>query len=246
MRRVLVYGGRGALGSKIVEMFKQQKWWACSVDIAANEHADVSIVVRDTNDWQEQAKQVEVDVEKALNNEKVDAILCVAGGWSGGNAAAKDFVQSCDRMWKQSVWTSVIAANLAATFLKEDGLLQLTGAKACLESTPTMIGYGMAKAAVHHLVQSLRSKRSGLHSHSTTVAILPVTLDTPMNRQSMPKADFGTWTPLEFVAKQLFEWADEKEKRPATGSLVELITKNGQTDLVIGQLNPPPTPMTNY
>lgn len=47
-----------------------------------------------------------------------------------------DFIQSCERMWKQSVWTSVIAANLAAKHLKEEGLLQLTGAKACLESTP--------------------------------------------------------------------------------------------------------------
>lgn len=25
-RRVLVYGGRGALGSKIVEIFKNEKW----------------------------------------------------------------------------------------------------------------------------------------------------------------------------------------------------------------------------
>ena len=42
-------------------------------------------------------------------------------------------------MWKQSVWTSLIAAKLASLHLKEGGLVALTGAKAALEGTPGMI-----------------------------------------------------------------------------------------------------------
>lgn len=64
-----------------------------------------------------------------------------------------------------------------------------------------MIGYGAAKAAVHHLTKSLSGKDSGLPTNAAAVAILPITLDTPMNRKWMPKADFSTWTPLEFVAE---------------------------------------------
>jgi len=45
-------------------------------------------------------------------------------------------------MWTQSVCSSVIAASLASKFLKEGGILQLTGAKAALAATPGMIGYG--------------------------------------------------------------------------------------------------------
>ena len=66
-----------------------------------------------------------------------------------------------------------------------------------------MIGYGMAKAAVHHLCKSLADPKGGLPKDSTTLAILPVTLDTPMNRKWMPKADTSTWTPLEFVAEYM-------------------------------------------
>ena len=33
--------------------------------------------------------QVSKQVEDTLNGEKLDAILCVAGGWAGGNAASK-------------------------------------------------------------------------------------------------------------------------------------------------------------
>lgn len=53
-----------------------------------------------------------------------------------------------------------------------------------------MIGYGMAKAAVHQLTKSLASDGSGLPKDCTSVAILPTCLDTPANRKSMPKANF--------------------------------------------------------
>lgn len=64
-----------------------------------------------------------------------------------------------------------------------------------------MIGYGLAKAAVHQLTKSLSAPKSGLPANAKAVAILPITLDTPMNRKFMPKADFSSWTPLETVAE---------------------------------------------
>lgn len=67
-----------------------------------------------------------------------------------------------------------------------------------------MIGYGMFKASVHHLTKSLGAPNSGLPSDSTVIALLPVTLDTPMNRKFMPKANFSSWTPLDYVSKLVF------------------------------------------
>lgn len=64
-----------------------------------------------------------------------------------------------------------------------------------------MIGYGMAKAAVHQLTKSLAAENSGLPSDSLVASILPITLDTPMNRKWMKNADTSTWTSLEEVAK---------------------------------------------
>lgn len=110
-------------------------------------------------------------------------------------------MKNSDLMWRQSVWTSVIAASIAAQHLKEGGIISLPGAKPALGSTPGMIGYGMAKAAVHQLTKSLSAENSGLPANSHSLSILPVTLDTPMNRKWMPDADKSTWTPLEFIAK---------------------------------------------
>lgn len=116
-------------------------------------------------------------------------------------ACLLDLAKNADLMWRQSVWTSIISATVAAHHLKEGGLLALTGATPALQATPGMIGYGMAKAAVHQLVASLAADGSGLPSGALVLAILPVTLDTPMNRKWMPNADFSTWTPLTEVAR---------------------------------------------
>lgn len=228
--RVIVYGGRGALGAKCVSHFKSNNWWVGSIDLNNNPEADLNILVEKDESLVQQESKVLTTVSDALNGMKLDAVICVAGGWAGGNAK-KDLIKNSDMMWRQSVWSSLISSSLAASHLKEGGLLSLTGAKAALESTPGMIGYGMAKAAVHHLTNSLGQKDGGLPDNSVAVAILPITLDTPMNRQWMPKADFSTWTPLDFVAELFLNWSTGKD-RPTTGSLVQLVTKNFNTEVI--------------
>lgn len=118
-----------------------------------------------------------------------------------------------------------------------------------------MIGYGLAKSAVHHLVRSLGVPDGGLPPNATVVGLLPcvrparrrrpvrggaharlrrrrwcsVMLDTPMNRKWMaPGTDTSTWTPLPVVAEQLHAWA-VGQARPPSGSLVVVATHGGQT-----------------
>lgn len=229
-RRVFIYGGRGALGQACVSHFKSNNFWVGSIDLAENNQADANVIVSPAGSWLEQETDVLTKIGAILNGEKLEAIVCVAGGWAGGNAKT-DLAKNADMMWKQSVWTSSISAAVAANYLKEGGLIVLTGAKPALCGTPGMIGYGMAKAAVHQLTKSLSEKDSGLPGGSLAVCILPITLDTPMNRKWMPDADFTTWTPLTFVAETLLNWT-KGEKRPSNGSLLQLVTKNSVTSLV--------------
>lgn len=201
------------------------------MDMAENEAADANIVVDRDATWTEQESAILAQVKSNLGAaEKLDGVICVAGGWAGGNAAA-DLAKNSDMMVKQSVWPSAISATISAQHLKEGGFLSLTGARAAVSGTPGMIGYGMAKAAVHQLTKSLAGKDSGMPANSLVATILPITLDTPMNRKWMANADFSTWTPLSFIAETFFKWANGQE-RPANGSLVELQTKDSQTTLV--------------
>jgi dihydropteridine reductase len=54
-----------------------------------------------------------------------------------------------------------------------NGLLTLTGALAAQDATPGMIGYGIAKYAVHHLVKDLSAENGGLPKGCKVNAILP-------------------------------------------------------------------------
>ncbi|KAJ8943967.1 hypothetical protein NQ318_013548 [Aromia moschata] len=152
--RVLIYGGRGALGARCVSHFKANNFWVGSIDFAENEEADYNVIVKKEENFQQQEATILSSVNSALDGSKVDGIFCVAGGWAGGNAK-KDLVKTADLMWQQSVCSSLITASLAANHLKEGGVVQLTVAKAALDATPGMIGYGLAKAAVHQLTKSL-------------------------------------------------------------------------------------------
>ncbi|CAL1548562.1 unnamed protein product [Lymnaea stagnalis] len=228
--RVLVYGGKGALGSSVVNYLKKKSYWVGSIDLSVNEHADANVLVKSDASMPEQEEDVSAQVGVLLGEHKLDAIFCVAGGWAGGNA--KKIVEPAEAMWKQSVWPSVITASLASKYLKEGGVVTLPGAQPALQGTPGMIGYGIAKAAVHQLTKSLAGENSGLPPSSTVLATLPITLDTPMNRKWMTSADFSTWTSLDFVSELFHKWL-VGEQRPPSGSLVQLITKNNETDLVL-------------
>jgi len=226
-KSVLIYGGKGALGSALVDFFKAKDFWVGNIDFLTNDNANHNVILEKGLSFLEQAEAVTNGVPEGT---QLDAILCVAGGWAGGNLESPDFLKSAQLMLEQSLWSSYIAASLAPKFLKENGTLVLTGAQPALKSTPGMIGYGVAKAAVHQLTKSIGSKKGGLPKGGKAYAILPVTLDTPMNRKWMKHDD--SWTPLEDVAKILFNWISQQDT-PPSGSLVQLITKDGKTETVI-------------
>ena len=142
--RVIIYGGRGALGSEIVNKFKTNGWWIANIDIKPNDTADENIVA-EGDTWQSQEDNVCASVGTLLGDDKLDAVICVAGGWAGGSPASKEFVANSEAMWKSSVWPASISARLATLHLKTGGMVILPGAAAAVAGTPGMAGYGMAK-----------------------------------------------------------------------------------------------------
>lgn len=119
------------------------------------------------------------------------AVINVAGGWCGGNCASDDFIANVDLALRQSVWTSAIAASVAAKKLAPGGLFILPGAAPVTDGgTSGMIAYGASKAAVHHMNLSISGDNGGLAEGNTSLCLAPVVLDTPMNRKFMSNADF--------------------------------------------------------
>lgn len=216
--------------------FKASKYQVTSIDFKVNDEASDNIVLVKGQDFSASSLHILSSVASSLNGDKYDAVFTVAGGsyfktylgWAGGNLLDPDFLASVDAMFGQSVQSSAISATVAALHLKEGGLLQLTGASAATDGTPGMIGYGMAKAAVHQLVRSCAGPNSGLPVGSKALAILPVIIDTPMNRKFMPDADFGSWTPLDDICHKLEAWTNGSEP-VQSGAIFRVVTEQFKT-----------------
>ena len=88
---------------------KQIKNYKLKANINANENilVDVQATVVD-----QEAKIVESLKPFLTDETKLDAILNVAGGWAGGNAASPQFLANSTLMWNQSVNSSLITASL--------------------------------------------------------------------------------------------------------------------------------------
>ncbi|KAI8895084.1 hypothetical protein BC833DRAFT_602482 [Globomyces pollinis-pini] len=230
-KHALIYGGGGALGRTIVNAFRQSSWSVTSIDYSPKDpqFQGFHIQLNKEHSSTQSSSHVMAEIEKL--NTKLDVIVNVAGGWAGGNLLDAQLLENTQLMFNQSVISSVISAKVAANYLKPGGLLLLAGAGAATHGTPSMIGYGMAKAAVHHLVKSCAGPDSGLPAGAKVAAILPVMLDTPMNRKFMGDGDTSTWTPLTDVSGQILKWSEGTEPIES-GQLYKLLTEHQKTTFV--------------
>ncbi|KAG9284024.1 hypothetical protein G9A89_022798 [Geosiphon pyriformis] len=226
--KTIIYGGSGSLGTGVVALFLKHGWEVVSVGTRPHPQATYNVVVPLELSLQEQGEKVSKAVKEILElDEKFDAIISVAGGFAMGNVGHKDFLKNSDLMLRKSVWPSLISSQLAVLYLKEGGILTVTGV-AGLRATPAFIGYGVAKAGVHQLVYSLAAPGSGLPKNVKVAGLLPKTIDTPIARESTPNADFSKYTPINDLAQHLYDWATGAIPIPH-GKLVEAETENNKT-----------------
>lgn len=229
LRRALVVGGSGALGSAAVSSFAEAGWRVTNVDFTSSSAAARNVALDAESDFPSRVRLVADACGE--EGEVYDAVVCAAGGWGGTTPDADDFAAVCESMWQMNGQSAVLAAHLASRFLRPSvGMLTLTGAAAALDATPGFnTAYGMSKSATHHILSSLSADGGGLPDGCVANAILPSTIDTPANRNAMPDADFGEWTPPAAIAEHVLAWASDPAQRPASGAMVRVVTAGGAT-----------------
>ena len=91
---------------------------------------------------------------------------------------------------------------------------------------PRAGGYSVAKAGVIRLTEAMAEevKDSGVHVH----CVLPTTMDTPQNREAMPKADFSKWVEPAAVADTILFLASDAA-RALYGVIVPIHGPAGRT-----------------
>jgi NAD(P)-dependent dehydrogenase (short-subunit alcohol dehydrogenase family) len=142
-------------------------------------------------------------VERVLRTwGRLDVLANLAGGFATGPA---DDLARMRALWEQNVASAVIptAACLVPMRARGYGRIVSVAAGSALKAGRNSAGYAMAKSAVVRWTEALaaETKDQGI----TANAILPGTIDHPVNRANLPKADPKTWVqPAEAAALILF------------------------------------------
>ena len=215
---VVVTGASGALGKVVAAAAL-----AHGARVAAVDHAAVQVPATETrielggvdlSDAAAAEKAIEV---AAAHFGRLDVLLNIAGGFAFEPVAEGD-VKTWQRMYMLNVLTALNASRSALAHLaaSPSGRIVNIGAMGALQAGAGMGAYAASKAGVHRLTEALAAEWKG---KLTVNAVLPSIIDTPANRASMPKADFGKWVTPEELANVIMFLASDAASA-ITGALI--------------------------
>ena len=198
-RLILVTGGTGGLGQGVLGELR-----AAGATVVTTAHRpmtgddpSIEIEVADLLDQSAIGPLVERVTER---HGKIDGLVCLVGGFRGGS-----FIQTDHQTWTELVElnlhtaTGAIRATLPGMTERGYGRIVTVGSKPAIDPAPNTAAYSAAKAAVIAMTRSIGRELRG--TGVTANCILPSTIDTPQNRQTMPKADPSKWVKPEEIGR---------------------------------------------
>lgn len=224
-KSVVVTGGTGALGSAVVGGLIANGA-ACIVPYRREaeaqrfEHRDnAQVKLIAAGDLADEAA-----VAKLYGGAPVWASIHIAGGFAAGKVSETD----------KAALMAQIDGNLVSCFLccraaikamaGNGGRIVNVAARPALEprSGAGMTAYTIAKSGVAALTIALAEEvaKDGILVN----AVAPSIMDTPANRQAMPKADFDKWPKVDEVAATIFYLASP-ENKVTRGAIVPVYGK---------------------
>ena len=217
--RVLITGASGGAGGGVIASFLDAGWKVAGVTrhVLTEDPAAVHWIRADLDDAHAAERMVAEAVD-ALGG--LDALVCLAGGYSSAKLEElswADFEKQIGTSLRPTV-ESVLAA-LPELRRSEAGAIVTIGAQTALKPGRNAGPYAAAKAAVATWSLSLAA---GLKSAGVRVnCVLPGTLDTDANRESMPDAKRDAWVdPREFG--NLIAFLCSPASRPLTGATIPI------------------------
>lgn len=148
-----------------------------------------------------------------------DALVSASGGFAGGRAHEIDdsVIQAQISANLLGPWRLARAAAASMVSGGAGGRIVIVASRAATDVARGQAAYQVSKAGVLRLAQVMAAELQG---HGITVnCVLPGTMDTPANRDSMPKANRSSWVSTDAVAA-VIEWLLSDAAAPVTGAAI--------------------------
>jgi NAD(P)-dependent dehydrogenase (short-subunit alcohol dehydrogenase family) len=214
---ILLTGSRGGLGSVVIPILSGAGATLIVVDrVLSQDIIDRRGGFRADVTNESEVTRVVADTVRQAG--RIDGLINLVGAFVPGSAVDTDVAK----------WQTMLSLNVTSAFLlsraviphmtaRRSGRLIHIAARAALEPFPGAAAYLVAKAALISLIRVLALELGG--AGVTVNGILPGTIDTPANRESMPQADRSTWVKPESLA-QVLVWLMSDDTAAINGALI--------------------------
>jgi NAD(P)-dependent dehydrogenase (short-subunit alcohol dehydrogenase family) len=203
-KTIIVTGSTGNLGLAVVKKFLEE---GDSVIGTVNNAEDLSQTFsHDKFDKMPLDATNEEDAHKFVANVidkygSPDAAILTVGGFAMGNIEETK-TSDIGRQYKLNFETAynVVRPVFLEMMRQNKGRIFLIGSRPGLDAAKGkgMISYSLTKSLLFHLAELLNHEAKG--KDVVSIVVVPITIDTPQNRKSMPSADFSSWVTPEKIA----------------------------------------------
>lgn len=143
---------------------------------------------------------------------RIDILVNTVGGYRGGSTLAETPLETWDFLMNLNARSMLVPCRAVIPHMRASGAGKIVSvaARAGVSSPPKLGMYSASKSAVIRLTEALSAE---FKDHGINVnCVLPGTIDTPENRESMPKADPARWVPPEAVADVILFLASDASR----------------------------------
>lgn len=202
---VVVSGAAGALGEAVIADFTRMGFHVIAL---ARQEAVQRLEPRENVTALAVDLLDEVEVRRAIQEaagsvERLNALVCLAGGFFGDTPLADTPPQRLQDQFALNVMTAYNCVNaMLPHFLAAgDGAIVAVGSRPAVLPVSGTVAYAIAKLGVVKLMEQVATeyRAQGIRAN----AIIPSIIDTPANRSAMPDADFERWVRPEQIAAVL-------------------------------------------
>jgi NAD(P)-dependent dehydrogenase (short-subunit alcohol dehydrogenase family) len=208
---ILITGATGALGSAVTRAFAQTQARLAltgrsgekleqltgEIDLPTERLLTAPADITQTDDVSELVETI------VARFGQVDVLLNVAGGWSGGKPVGETAVEDWDHMVALNLQSAFLLSRAVLPGMIEAGWGRIVHISSKTAVTPRakQAAYAVSKMGLITLTEVIAAEAKG--SGVTANVILPSIIDTPANREFMPKADPAKWVAPEHIAATL-------------------------------------------
>lgn len=211
MKNVMITGAGGNLGTAVVDKFLSEQWNVIAI-ADPNANRKLKDAVRSyTADVSNEEEVNQVISTIISDNKTIDAALLLVGGFAAGNIDATDGAALRQQMSLNFETAYFTTRPVFQQMVKQGGgRIVLVASKTALVSDlgKNTVGYSLSKFLLTKLADLLNAE--GASKNVVCSVIAPSTIDTEINRKSMPKADFSKWVKATDIAESMFFLVSDK------------------------------------